>query len=208
MILFSLKMFGFKDILKLNEVVACLNIKFTLKKDNNKYPSLLASNQSIFTQKIAKYKHIQVIFDQLNKLLKSSEQKEAIAYLANELSLNTTFSSPSMDSCLINQKNVKTPFSRVNFSNEPSPILMMTKNTVRKPGLSAPKITTGTPITTKIKNYEKNNIYLTKTVKRLSEDAQTSNTSHIEYDNDTSFSTQELKDISLLNDSIAKRPKY
>lgn len=201
-------MFGFKDILKLNEVVACLNIKFTLKKDNNKYPSLLASNQSIFTQRLAKYKHLQIVFDQLKTLLKLNEQKEAISNLIKDLSSNIEFNSPSVDT-YYNKKNFQTPFSgRVlpTNSNEPSPILMTTKNTVRKPGLSAPKA--GTPITTKIKNYEKNNIYLTKTVKRLSEDAQISNTSHIEYDNDTSFSTQELKDISLLNDSIAKRPKY
>ena len=54
-------------MLAYSNTIACLNLKFIRKKENNKYPCLLATENSIFTQKSSLYKYLTNEFNLLNK---------------------------------------------------------------------------------------------------------------------------------------------
>ena len=66
-----LKYHGFKDILKMANNVACLNLKFSRRLEKSKYPCLMASEMSVFTQKIAAYKHLSVPYGLIDDKVKS-----------------------------------------------------------------------------------------------------------------------------------------
>ena len=60
-------------MLKYSNTIACLNLKFIRKKENNKYPCLLATENSVFTQKLSIYKFLTDPFNLLNNLLNKPE---------------------------------------------------------------------------------------------------------------------------------------
>ena len=84
--LFKFKLLGFKDLIKINELIICINLKFTNRKEHNKYPSLLATNLSLFTAKVSKFKFMQTVFDQY---LAFSSHNSVINFLSFFLKLNT-----------------------------------------------------------------------------------------------------------------------
>ncbi len=51
-------MYGFKDLFKYSTVIICINLKYTKKKELNKYPCLFANESSLFTQRISPYKYL------------------------------------------------------------------------------------------------------------------------------------------------------
>jgi hypothetical protein len=63
-------MYGFKEVLKYSNVIACLNLKYIkAKREFQKYPSLLAAETSIFTQRINGHKHLTEQFTSLSYLI-------------------------------------------------------------------------------------------------------------------------------------------
>lgn len=60
--------YGFNDLLKVANTLACLNLKFIRKKELNKYPCLLVNENSLFTQRISQYKHLVDQFNTLNSM--------------------------------------------------------------------------------------------------------------------------------------------
>jgi hypothetical protein len=47
-----LKFFGYENLFKNSNVIACLNLRYSRKKELLKYPCLMATEMSVFTQKI------------------------------------------------------------------------------------------------------------------------------------------------------------
>jgi hypothetical protein len=73
-----------------------LNLKFIKKKENNKYPCLLATENSVFTQKINVCKFLANQFNTLNNLLNKPETNNLSLILKsfeNEKSVPTTINS-------------------------------------------------------------------------------------------------------------------
>lgn len=63
-----MKMYGFKDLFKYSNVVICINLKYTKKKELNKYPCLFANESSFFTQRINSYKYLSNQYNHLANL--------------------------------------------------------------------------------------------------------------------------------------------
>ncbi|RNA03042.1 breast cancer type 2 susceptibility [Brachionus plicatilis] len=81
----SSEFYGFKDVLKLHNCVACLNLRNIRKKENLKYPSLMATEITIFTQKINLYKHLADFYSSLSQKLTKPESKQKLFDLNNEI---------------------------------------------------------------------------------------------------------------------------
>jgi hypothetical protein len=63
-----IKMYGFKDLFKYSNVIICINLKYTKKKELSRYPCLFANESSLFTQRINAYKYLSTQYNHLSSL--------------------------------------------------------------------------------------------------------------------------------------------
>ncbi len=84
---FIFKYFGFKDTLKYANVVACLNLKHTRKREFSRFPCLFATELSFFTQKSFNCKFMSSEFNSLNEMLNANKAKlgEVLKKLETEI---------------------------------------------------------------------------------------------------------------------------
>lgn len=183
----------------------------------------MASNASLFTQKLGKFRYLQAAFNQIQEnLTKFTNSKEVIENAQTEIieAIKNNKSAPIIENAKNNRRSLNLPIDHRALSRNDSilsnvsdlPPLIISKNPIKAPGLS---YKSSNPAANKVKNFDKANIYVSKTVKRPSEDGNQSlpNIKKYEDDEDCCFSTQDLKDIShneamLTSVPAAKRAKY
>ncbi|CAF0722989.1 unnamed protein product [Brachionus calyciflorus] len=220
------ELYGFKDVLKISNCVACLNLKFTRKKENLKYPYLISSEMSIFTQKVHALKFLSAQFTQLNELSNKQENKQRLSELAEEinqqpkLSSGSTYENPlnKPSNFKLNTSNTKNndtkeiKLASIIEASETIPINM--KSGLRQPGLvNKPKFLS--PAVPRVTESQHNKNQL----KRRSDTFElNSNTSLISCDDEDSFisncdldslckSNSSFNVSMALSESIAKRIK-
>ena len=82
----SKSFFGFTDILKISNTLACLNLKYISKKEANKYPCLLVNENSVFTQRVS---HCKFLADQFNSLNTTPNMKAKIGEICTKIENDT-----------------------------------------------------------------------------------------------------------------------
>lgn len=89
--------YGFTDLLKVSNTLACLNLKYIRKKELNKYPCLLVNENSLFTQRISQYKFLADQFNTLNSMPNvKTKISEICAKIENDtLAVNAASSAPN-----------------------------------------------------------------------------------------------------------------
>ena len=70
--------FGFKEVLRVGSIVAALNLKFVRKLEKSKYPCLTATENSVFTQKVAAHKHLLSKSSSLEERAKQMVRKKRV----------------------------------------------------------------------------------------------------------------------------------